>query len=210
MCGVIGYFAHQPKRQDLSDLKRLALESTIRGLHAFGWGWGTSSVICFSPEEWTDWLNPWTSGPPTSLIGHARYSTSGDWRTEANNQPLVLGGVQLAFNGVIDMGTKTEMEQRYGVTLQTENDGELFLQKLVQSGDEALAWLESLPNTSFAGVWLQAKALMAYRNSRRPLWRHVTPDGRRTLIASTEDIFRRAGIEGAALLRAGELHVATG
>jgi glutamine phosphoribosylpyrophosphate amidotransferase len=122
-------------------------------------------------------------------IAHARYSTSGDWRTPANNQPLVVAEMALAFNGVISMGTKPEFEADFGVTCASDNDGEVFLRRL-EGGEPADAFIRRI-NGSFAGVWLRDGRLYAGRNARRPLWRCYAHGA--WWYASTADIFRRAG-----------------
>ena len=56
---------------------------------------------------------------PTSnlQIYHNRYSTSGDFKNHLNNQPIEIGDTSLCFNGVIDMGTKSQMEEKYQIKM---------------------------------------------------------------------------------------------
>lgn len=186
MCAIIGYAA---KREPDTELViRLFRESKIRGLHAFGYSYlGPYSALCTEKflnfEDLEAKLRAFT---PKLLIGHCRYSTSGDWRNPENNQPIVRGNA-LVFNGVIDMGTKQEMEARYGVLLENENDGELLL----SSGKEPLDFVRDLPG-SFAGILLTPSGAFALRNERRPAY--VGYRGGDVCVASTSDILVRAGL----------------
>lgn len=121
-------------------------------------------------------------------IYHTRYCTSGE-----TNQPIKFGERYLAFNGVIDMGTKKEMEKRWSIKMETDNDGEIFLQKC-KSAEHYEKFLRDNPMISFAGVVLTKHNLVAIRNPHRPLW--VLKQGRGLLIASTLDIFIRAKVNG--------------
>jgi glutamine phosphoribosylpyrophosphate amidotransferase len=211
MCGVIGYWPGPDCDLDLQGtmFERLMLESRVRGTHAFG--------ICRDLEDRFDVLRSHSLpeilnhfDPAATTIAHARFSTSGDWQTLSNNQPIVAGGRALAFNGVIHMGTRAELETKYGVRLETENDGEVFLRLLESYGliptgsDQGTGAMESaeivaaldIVNSlegSFAGVWLRDGQLYAARNSRRPLWSGLYYGA--IWFASTADIMMRAGFE---------------
>jgi len=114
-------------------------------------------------------------------IAHTRYCTSGD-----TPQPINVGKQWLAFNGVIDMGTKAEMEERWKVKLTTDNDGELYLRS-----SNVRVWVGA-NGASFAGVILEPGKLTAFRNANRPLWRIESKGG--LILASTRDILFRAGL----------------
>lgn len=189
MCGVIGYSSNNPSENHRVMLRRLFFESRVRGLHAFGFSfWDGAGVVTnrFARLEECLAALPQVT---TRLIGHCRYSTSGDYRTPENNQPIHTGDVALAFNGVISMATKPEYERQYGRKYATDNDGEIFLDKYVR-GDN---WEKFVAGGrfSFAGVVLHRDTLVAIRNSRRPLYRCDEDDG--VFYASTADVFRRAG-----------------
>ena len=168
---------------------RLFQESTIRGLHAFGLAQpaadGALAVTrAFHRDEVLAEFDP-----ARPAIAHARYSTSGDWRDHANNQPIVVADMALAMNGVLHMGTKAEFEAAFAVTCQSDNDAEVFLRRLAH-GQVATDFLRGLAG-SFAGTWLQAGQLYAARNVRRPLWRCEAYGA--AWVASTRDILARAG-----------------
>lgn len=150
-------------KPDPALIRKLVFEASVRGLHHEG-----SRVV------------------ENAGIYHTRYCTSGE-----TPQPLHYAGRWLAFNGVIDMGTKEEMEQRYMISMDTDNDGELFLQ-LCNSDEDILEFINN-PKRTFAGVLLLKDRLIAVRNHGRPLWLHISPGY--IIIASTRDIFERAGID---------------
>lgn len=184
MCGVIAYASRDPKPEDLELLRRVAVESRVRGLHAFGWGWETETGPQVRKyhrlDEWLGDLDQWDA-LPQHLIGHARYSTSGDYHLHENNQPLQRNKMMLVFNGTLDMS-------------RADNDGELALDQLEGGGEAQLvSWLESRSGT-FAGCWLHTGTMWAYRKTNRPLWRAVDESLRAAVVASTRDIFLRAGL----------------
>jgi len=164
--------------------RALLLQSRIRGTHAYGLA-QDGRVVKSTIDALVGAFDPrWPA------VAHARYSTSGDWTVPENNQPIVVDRVALAFNGVIDMGTKEEFERRWGVRCDTANDGELFLRRQ-GSAEQFVATMGG----SFAGVWADwgARKLHALRNERRPLWSSDHLGAR--WYASTRDIFVRAGFE---------------
>jgi hypothetical protein len=198
MCAVIGYARREIGEYDreLIDERRdmmlaLARESRVRGLHSVGVAQGSGVIVTEGgPFPGFD--------PQFDAIVHCRYPTSGDY-----NQPIVRDGLSFCFNGVLDMGTKEEMEARHDLKLTTDNDAEIFMCRLLR-GERPAKILDSLGG-SFAGVWLQGGSLYALRNARRPLWtqQHLNA----VWIASTKDIFERAGFdEHSVELEPGVLH----
>ena len=196
MCAVIGY--SPPQLGDVNALcdafKRLMLEARIRGTHAFGittLDATTGLVFTRRSHDVEEIIAEFNPNYP--CVAHARYSTSGDWTDHRNNQPITVGQFSLAFNGVIDMGTKQEFEQRWEVECESDNDGEIFIRK-VWAGVPPTRFVSEMTG-SFAGVWLQVYAdkvdLWALRNERRPLWSsdHLGA----TWFASTQDMLKRAG-----------------
>lgn len=189
MCGIIGYAPIAPELEASAAFDRLFHESRVRGLHAFGIAHtnpgGDIRVVRARPEHVAR-----TFCPNLRAIAHTRYSTSGDWQVEANNQPIfVANRMALAFNGVISMGTKAEFEAAFDVQCASDNDGEVFVQRVL-GGEDPLFFVKHMTG-SFAGVWLHQGRLSACRNARRPLWRCEAYGG--VWFASTKDIFVRAG-----------------
>jgi len=189
MCGIVGFIprAHVDVVESRCAFDRLFRESTVRGLHAFGIA--SLSNRGLSVQRFFDPGGPAKAFDPTvPTIAHARYSTSGDWRDEGNNQPIVVGRSALVFNGVISMGLKSEFEESFGVRCDSDNDGEVFLRRL-DAGDSASRFLIDLRG-SFSGLWIRDGLVMAATNGHRPLWRCEESGG--VWYASTRDIFRRA------------------
>lgn len=192
MCGVIGYFSKSPSDDHVALIERLFEASKIRGLHAFG---ATAraqdgKLMTFKTTALRE-IKQWLRGIPRFdlLIGHTRYSTSGDWRQPENNQPIVVAGSSLVFNGVISQASKKEYEKIFSKTYETGNDGEIFLRKVIDGEDWAQFVREG--KFSFAGAFLHNGEAVAIRNKNRPLWSCETADA--NFLASTQDIFKRAG-----------------
>lgn len=191
MCGIVAFCTHDPLKEHKEILTNLFLESTVRGLHAFGiasWDAGINYHRSFS---WKDVLSK-LEEPVVDYdcILHSRYCTSGDWQDIDNNQPIVIGDSALVFNGVISMKTKEEMEQEFHTKLLNDNDGELF-SRIVLSGGDPSAFVTSIEG-SFAGCWYEQEGkIYALRNERRPLW-YFHYDNSTIFVASTKDIIRRA------------------
>lgn len=196
MCGIIGYWSSTPKDSHFDAIKRLFVQSKIRGLHSFGYSYFTDGQIVTVKEHKLDdvlrSLDQLKTIRPRQLIGHTRYSTSGDYLDHTNNQPIVLGGITLVFNGVIDMRARQEWAKDYGGVFETDNDGEIFLRH-IQNGGCPVKFLAS-KRCSFAGLYFQDGQMSAIRNAFRPMWMSQYEGA--TLIASTRDIFERAiGVE---------------
>ncbi len=119
-------------------------------------------------------------------IYHTRYCTSGK-----DNQPIVKPLRSLVMNGVISMGTKAEMEKEYDVKMTTDNDAELLSIYWNHSDFDEICKL--WPWASMAALILKEDQLFAMRNEKRPLW--MIEKGKSVLLASTQDIFKRAGAD---------------
>lgn len=187
MCGIVGYFT---KKKDILDqliLKKLVKESRIRGLHSFGLSYYSNGILIadkYFQKEFQDIKIP----DSNSLIFHNRYSTSGDFKEHKNNQPILINGTSLVFNGVIDMGTKSEIESKWDIQMETDNDGEIILKKSNFDVEKMVEFVSNIG--SFSGLILQDGNLYAFTNGNRPLW--VLQRGESFFFASTKDIFKRA------------------
>jgi asparagine synthetase B (glutamine-hydrolysing) len=188
MCGIVGYITKGRGAFDNLYFRKLIRESRIRGLHAFGYSYSNSEAILTSKFQLSDAKTICMPIDAKALIFHNRYATSGDYTDERNNQPISLNGTSLVFNGVIDMGSKEDMEQRWGVSMETENDGELVLRLGEFDPKKMLKFVKK--HGSFSGLVLQERNLFAMSNGLRPLWHWKT--GKSVFIASTRDIFLRA------------------
>lgn len=207
MCGVIGFATVNPTEGQRDLLARVIHESRVRGLHAFGLAWfnrdGSGALRSHDLKTVSEIaLEKLQVEGPAKVIAHCRYSTSGDWLSLANAQPLTTDRLALAFNGVISMKTKPEFEAEFNVKCRADNDGEILLRK-VEQGEDPKEFVRSISG-SFAGVMLDLKTgwVTAFRNSRRPLWKAEAAGA--NFIASTRNIFERAGIAGAVEIQPGE------
>lgn len=212
MCGIIGIqFVNKNRPEKAREfIEHLLLESKIRGLHATGAAAAVGGEIrvlkaalpaqkFLQVPEWAAFCDPL----PDSMILHTRYSTSGDWRDDQNNQPLVTGILALVHNGIVSMGTKEEMEQAYGVALTTQNDSEIILRNI----DRHLAQGEGISTSIYAGLHdihavqppIFACGLLSrtgevycFRDHVRPLYMFELPTLKLKGFCSTQDIFKRA------------------
>ena len=124
-----------------------------------------------------------------AIIYHNRYSTSGDWHADENNQPLQADGVSVAVNGVLSMKPRSEYEAEYGVRCATNNDAEILLRRLLADDDpEELA---HKLHGSLAAVFIKCGEVYAIRNTSRPL--HWFKFAGAVFVVSTVDIADRAG-----------------
>jgi glutamine phosphoribosylpyrophosphate amidotransferase len=194
MCAVIGAVIKNPSLKDFEALKRVFVESKIRGMHATG--------MSFLPR-WTDEIVTIKEAIPADkfvekhmhndnfkefinedgnlyLIGHCRYSTS----DLEYNQPMATTQKSIVHNGVITQELPEHWKELYGYDCTTKNDSELVL----HSNDP----LDEFNNMSMAVCTLTAspKELTVYRNGKRPLYLTTLSNG--SIITSTADIANRA------------------
>jgi glutamine phosphoribosylpyrophosphate amidotransferase len=182
MCAIVGFVSKNPNEKALTTLKRLFIESKIRGMHAYGYA-ALQGENLYSNKG--NLLKPVLDSIklPNALIGHCRYSTSGDYKDMNNNQPIRHKKEWMVFNGVIDMRTKAEMEQAYKIKMNCDNDGEIMLQSTNRTG------LLS-KEISFAGIFLSGNTIRLMRNLNRPAYIGFKHDC--VYIGSTKDIMQRA------------------
>jgi len=201
MCGVIAYFSPKPSKKHTQEISDLFEQSKIRGLHSFGFSARINGKIqTFKEWDLKKLQEKIVSIPKFDLlVGHTRYSTSGDFKDHSNNQPIDIPGIALAFNGVITQASKEEYEKTYGKQYVTENDGEIFARKVLDGED----WEEFVfdGSFSFAGAFISKKGAYALRNPNRPLWMLERSDAR--FLASTKNIFERASLIGSKEIQPG-------
>ena len=191
MCAVIGAIIKNPSDKDLESIKRVFLESKIRGMHATGMSIiFNNKVITFKEavpadrfvhlDDLKEMIN---DDGNLYLIGHCRYSTS----DLLYNQPIANETHSIVHNGVITQELPENWSKIFNYTCETKNDSELVLHS-----DNAL---EEYPDASMAVCELSLdKKLTAYRNGKRPLYMTNLENG--ILFTSTEDIPKRAEIDG--------------
>lgn len=205
MCGIAGYVLRSKRHAEraLALFERLMTECQVRGRHASGVSWvaesGLRTLRRPVPAEGLLASSEWSqvrSSLPLAAVGHARYSTSGDWATANNNQPLEAGGVALVHNGLVSMGTKEEFEKAYAVRTRTENDSEVILRQVIRergSLQKAMRRVYAVEPPIFAlGLLSSVGEVRVVRDHLRPLWLFEVPELEMVGFASTEDIIRRA------------------
>lgn len=197
MCGVIGALIKSPSVKDFEALKRVFIESKIRGMHATGISfipsWSNGDIVTIKEsipadqfvekhmhnDNFKSFLN---EDGNLYMIGHCRYSTS----DLEYNQPLGDLATSIVHNGVITQELPENWETLYGYKTMTKNDSEL----IVYSDDP----LTEFSHMSMAVCELVAakKELTLYRNGKRPIYLTTMTNG--VIITSTEDIPKRAGL----------------
>ena len=186
MCSIIGYNG----KYDKNLVEKICFNSRIRGLHSFGYTYSDEdSIITLKYFDYEKFINSLHGNKPEKFIAHFRYSTSGNYKEQSNNQPIQIGAISMVFNGVLDMGTKQEMEKKYNCSMLTDNDGELaILEK--QKGDKFLK--QFINQKTFAGIFLESKKIKAIRNENRPCYKGKYNNIK--LLVSTKDILIRSGV----------------
>lgn len=192
MCGIIGAIGEDPTKEELEMVRRVMIESRIRGKHASGVAWfnGKGVNVYSEPIPIDELANKlkfkkMMYGNRLCMIGHARYSTS----NIMYNQPLKGDRFAVVHNGVISQADPTKWFSLYGLKCTTKNDSELIV-RCLESGESQLQ--KKFPNSSIACLVIDDNGnLIAIRNGTRPLWCARTTH--LTIYASTRDILRRAG-----------------
>lgn len=194
MCGIIGYFNNNTKPDDLIVLRKVMIESKIRGKHASGIAWYNGQKIesYIKPVPISDLLNTFNlfamlyNKSKICMIGHTRYCTS----NIEYNQPIVSEDYNLAIahNGVISQDSPDTWYNKFGYHCTGKNDSELILRALENMDNP----INKFPESSIATVAIRDGKLEYFRNSKRPMWMgHI---GSGIVIASTYDILNRSGV----------------
>lgn len=182
MCCILGYNGKHEEKT----LKKLLLSCRLRGVHAFGVAYYEKGKLnCYKSLNYTDFENYILQNKLTRFIAHYRYSTSGDYKNMKNNQPLIWNNDCLAFNGVINQGTKKEIEAQYDLKLPSDNDGYVLMKKLNDT-----EFLKS--NITFAAITINKDVIKGIRNIKRPLYKYS--DKNKSIFCSTKDILFRSGL----------------
>lgn len=189
MCAIIGAVILEPKDRHFEMLKRVFLESKIRGMHATGLSYVKDGKVHTEklpvpadefPFRFMDYIN---EDGNLYLVGHCRYSTS----DLEFNQPIANSDHSIVHNGVITQELPEKWNSLYNYKCETKNDSELVL--------HSDSPLEEFPDASMAVCELTSdKKLLFYRNGKRPLYSTMFNEG--YVITSTNDIPHRAGLEG--------------
>ena len=189
MCSVIGALIQNPTAKDFESIRKVFLESKIRGMHATGLSYiKDNKVVTFKEsvpadkfvhlDNLEEMIN---DDGNLYLIGHCRYSTS----DLLYNQPIANEEHSIVHNGVITQELAENWDKLFNYKCKTKNDSELVL--------HSDSPLEEYPDASMAVCELTVEnKLLVYRNGKRPLYLTSLVNG--VIITSTEDIPKRAGI----------------
>ena len=154
MCGIIGYYNKKTTTADLGILKRVMIESRIRGKHASGVAWfdGDKIQSIIKPisidvlADEIDFSELLYDSTRISFIAHSRYCTS----DIEFNQPIVSDKLAIVHNGVISQEPYETWEKVYGYKCEGRNDSELIL-RAIENGDSPI---KKFPDASIASVVL--------------------------------------------------------
>ncbi len=190
MCGIATVLKkNKINKKEKNIFIKIMKESSVRGLHSFGFAYKKSLKIKTSKHhKLKNAIKYFIENINKDFIYHNRYSTSGDWKTHHNNQPIKFKNDALVFNGVISMKEKTEMEKQFKINMAQDNDGEIFLQNI----KKPLNFVTE-NKISFAGLFFKNNKIYALRNYLRPTWYSIK--GEAVFIASTKDILKRSGLK---------------
>ena len=191
MCAIVGFDSENVTEKDLVILKKVLIESKIRGKHASGVAWFNGVKICCEkkPVPMDKFLQEFDLkkiiyNGKVKMIAHARYSTS----DLEFNQPLVSKNLAIAHNGVVTQEAPENWEKLFGFKCETRNDSELLLRAL----EDKKNIFSFYPSASIALVKLTSAGVEGVRNGKRPLWKGEVGEGK--IFASTFDILKRAGV----------------
>ena len=192
MCAIIGAVVRNPTANDFQLLKRVFLESKIRGMHATGLSYVKNNEVITEklpvpadqfPFKFSEYVN---EDGNLYLVGHCRYSTS----DLEYNQPISNGNVSVVHNGVITQELPERWEELYGYDCETKNDTELLLHTIQENVSPLRRWKDASLSVC---VLSRQKTLKVFRNGKRPNYLTLIPNG--VIITSTKDISKRAGID---------------
>ena len=204
MCAIIGASISNPSLEDFAMLKRVFLESKIRGMHATGMSvipaWSDKVVTIKEPKPADYFVNTHLHNDNLKdlisddgnlyLVGHCRYSTS----DLEYNQPISNEKVSVVHNGVVSQELPEHWEELYGYKCETKNDTELLLHTIEDGVSPLDRWTDA--SLSVVELYLDKK-IRAYRNGKRPIYLTTIKNG--FIITSTEDIVKRAGVDGSTI-----------
>lgn len=192
MCGVIGAIIQKPSQEDFDTIKRVFLESKIRGMHATGLSYVKDTQIHTEklpvaadqfPFDFAKYVN---EDGNLYLVGHCRYSTS----DLEYNQPISNDSLSVVHNGVITQELPEKWKDLYGYECVTKNDTELLLHTLEDAKCPITTWTDA--SLAVCELWF-SKRIRFYRNGKRPIYFTSLNNG--YIITSTVDVAKRAGLE---------------
>lgn len=169
MCGVFGSCG---TAADVDLLQEIALLAGTRGPHAHEIFWTDSRGSHIRKEIGRIRPEILKNVMPALLIGHCRLSTSGSYRMEQNNQPIICGDIAVSHNGNIP--DYLEIAREKGITLSTCCDSEILCHLAGRYGvQNAITATKGAPT---ALLLLQNNKMTVFRR-RLPLYALHTDGG---------------------------------
>jgi len=227
MCGVFGFITREGKGPDIARLRRLALVTQTRGMHAFGLAWLNPRGIIHTYKR---------QGPAQNyladleqcrnavvLVGHCRYATHGSPTDNRNNHPHPAGRGELVHNGVVF--NHAELARYYHLRPQSQCDSEvlgLLMSRCRGTINQRAAWTanQAVGDLATLGIWRNPARLLVVRRGRPLCFGHDTdgyyfaslPDGLPGKVQSVVDgstcvmAYRNGqlGLDGPQIALAGE------
>lgn len=161
MCGIFGFITRQGEGPEMARLRRLALITQTRGMHAFGLAWleegGTIQTFKAAgpAEAHLDELERCRNA--VIVIGHCRFATHGSPADNRNNHPHAAGAGVIMHNGVVF--NHRQLAWQYDLRLQSQCDSEVL--GLLNSKENAMKKTtnHNAKTTSNSGFFPEAKAI---------------------------------------------------
>jgi predicted glutamine amidotransferase len=182
MCGIFGY--HGPNGPDPTLFGSIALEAGRRGPHGFGWAarhpdlGGSRLSGEHRPGTLSGHLadiNRMVAGAST-VLGHCRLATVGDWQDAGQLQPILSSGHAVAHNGVIDNPDDLEP----GAATDSIALARAYA-RLRYDAVSPYTALDKLMGTAQARSWavvvLDSNGRLYAHRHYHPLWRLITGGG---------------------------------
>ena len=199
MCGVFGFIARRGEQLNLKKLERIAVNTELRGKHAFGFAWVDAHGRLHSFKQTgriSDNLAILSlAADARMLIGHCRLATHGNPEVNGNNHPHPVDGGWLVHNGI--MHNYETLVQKYDLWPVSDCDSEVLGLMIEQErGDllgrcrKALGKSLDAMSADFAmlALWARpARMLIARRGN--PV--HWSEDAEGYYVASLPDALRK-------------------
>lgn len=173
MCGIFGFISTEGRGPDIDRLRRIALVTQTRGMHAFGLAWldETGAIQTFKrPGAAQGHLKELERcRRAIVMVGHCRYATHGAPADNRNNHPHPAGAGQLVHNGVVH--NHEALVRRYGLQQRSECDSEslgLLMARCPGTINQRAAWTAHVAEGDLAmlGVWAKPARLLVARRGR--------------------------------------------
>ena len=177
MCGIFGFATSNGAGPDIDRLRRIALVTQTRGMHAFGLAWidRQGELQAFKTpgpaQNFLDELDRVRGA--VMVIGHCRYATHGSPQDNRNNHPHPAGAGLLVHNGVVQ--NDDELVRCYRLQRRGECDSEtlgLLLARCPGGLSQRSVWMASQIAGAFAvlALWRRPARLLIARRGRPLCW----------------------------------------